>query len=62
MAGATGVRAAPLATTVRRCLTCGRAFKSEGPGNRLCKLHRHLDISPFDPDIGGLPDRTLVGS
>lgn len=24
----------------RKCLCCGREFQSEGPGHRLCDLHR----------------------
>ena len=30
-------------TDTRRCLTCGVAFQSWGPGNRLCQNHRHGD-------------------
>lgn len=35
--------------TVRPCLTCGKPFPSEGPGNRMCNPCRQRDASPFEP-------------
>ena len=33
----------------RDCLSCGRAFKSEGAHNRMCTRCRHQSVSPFAP-------------
>lgn len=33
--------------STRPCLCCGKPFRSEGPGNRLCPRCRALDVSPY---------------
>lgn len=37
---------------VRRCLRCGRPFKSSGPGNRLCDRY----LCRHEHSHAGLPD------
>lgn len=32
----------------RKCMTCGAAFLSEGPHNRMCATCRKKSASPFD--------------
>jgi len=36
--------------TIRPCLTCGKPFPSEGPGNRMCKdcRNRADGVSPYE--------------
>ena len=43
------VKGGPPDAKVRPCLTCGKPFPSEGPGNRTCNHCRRRDASPYEP-------------
>ena len=42
----------PSSLPIRRCLCCGKPFRSAGPGNRLCDDCRRnsRSLSPYAPD------------
>ncbi|UEM08238.1 hypothetical protein JL101_036465 (plasmid) [Skermanella rosea] len=38
------------ARKTRKCLSCGHGFASEGPGNRICKPCKGLEVFHSAPD------------
>jgi hypothetical protein len=40
---------AVLRTKDRQCITCGRDFRSSGPGHRMCGPCRETATSPLEP-------------